>query len=60
MDSSTSSSLALRGAVTLLLAAAGYGLYSVGPDAATVKDNLSDARDSVLNYFVSMMMIADW
>ncbi|KAF6255893.1 hypothetical protein COO60DRAFT_1702590 [Scenedesmus sp. NREL 46B-D3] len=46
-----SSSLALRGAAAAVLAAGCYGLYAVGPNAETVKDNLQGARDSVLNYF---------
>ena len=37
-----------------VLAAACYGLYAVGPNADTVKDNLHGSRVSVLNYFVSM------
>jgi hypothetical protein len=48
-----SSSLALRGAAAAVLAIGCYGLYAVGPNAETVKDNLQGARDSVLNYFVS-------
>lgn len=48
-----SSSIALRGAAAAVLAAACYGLYAVGPNADTMKDNLQGARDSVLNYFVS-------
>jgi hypothetical protein len=37
-----------------VLAIGCYGLYTVGPNAETVKDNLQGARDSVLNYFVSV------
>jgi hypothetical protein len=48
-----SSSLAQRGAAAAVLAIGCYGLYAVGPNAGTVKDNLQGARDSVLNYFVS-------
>lgn len=47
-----SSSPWLRAAAALLLSLSCYGLYSVGPDAATVKGNLQDARDSVLSYLV--------
>ncbi|WIA24068.1 hypothetical protein OEZ85_013679 [Tetradesmus obliquus] len=51
-----SSSIALRGAAAAVLAAACYGLYAVGPNADTMKDNLQGARDSVLNYFDLMDM----
>jgi hypothetical protein len=49
-----SSSLLLRGMAALLLAGAGYALWAQGPDAATVSKNMQGARDSVLNYFVSL------
>eukprot|EP00879_Flechtneria_rotunda_P015341 GHRR01016037.1.p1 GENE.GHRR01016037.1~~GHRR01016037.1.p1 ORF type:complete len:328 (+),score=83.91 GHRR01016037.1:452-1435(+) len=47
------SSFLVRGGITLLLGAAGYGLYVASPDAATVKAGVQDAKDSVLAYFVS-------